>query len=104
MTIKTITVTELQKMIENKNEVQLLDVREEGEEPFIDELRDLHLPLGEVCKHAQLIAKNKKVIIFCKGGTRSKRAIELLEKEFAFTNLYNLEGGVMEWIKHYQLK
>jgi len=101
-TIKTITVSELQKIIGNKNNVQLLDVREPGEQPVIAELTDLQIPLGEISGHADMISKDKKVIVFCRSGVRSKRAIELLEKDFGFTNLYNMDGGVMEWIKLYQ--
>lgn len=102
--IKNITVSELQKIIENKNEIQLLDVRETDEQPQIDELTDLQIPIAELKNRITEISKTKKVIIFCKGGMRSKHAIELLENEFGFTNLYNLEGGIMEWIKTYQLK
>jgi len=100
--IKTITVSELQKIIGDKNNVQLLDVREPGEQPVIAELTDLQIPLGEISGHADMISKDKKVIVFCRSGVRSKRAIELLEKDFGFTNLYNMDGGVMEWIKLYQ--
>lgn len=98
-TVKSISVNELQLMIENKSEIQLLDVRESFEQPQIEELIDLQIPLAELSTQTQLISKNKKVIVFCKSGGRSKRAIELLEKEFGFTNLYNLEGGVMAWKK-----
>lgn len=100
--VNKITAVELQQIIDNKNEIQLLDVREPNEQPLVKELTDLQIPLDEIQNYVNEISKTKKVIVFCKGGTRSKRAIELLEKEFAFTNLYNLEGGVMEWIKHNQ--
>lgn len=97
--IKSISVNELHLIIENKSEVQLLDVREPYEHPQIDELIDLQIPLGNLANHSHLISKNKKVIVFCKSGVRSKHAIELLEKEFGFSNLYNLVGGVMAWNK-----
>lgn len=102
--LKKITVPELLKMLDNKNEIQLLDVREPDEQPQIDELTDLIIPLAEIKNRATEISGTKKVIVFCKGGTRSRKAIELLESELGFTNLYNLEGGVTEWTKHYQLK
>ena len=95
--VKSISVNELQLIFENKSEVQLLDVREPYEQPQIDELVDLQIPLGNLTNQSHLISKNKKVIVFCKSGVRSKRAIELLEKEFGFSNLYNLVGGVMAW-------
>ena len=41
---------------------------------------------------------NKKVIIYCKSGLRSAKAIELL-KENGFNNLYNLKGGILAYAK-----
>lgn len=101
---KSISANELQLIIGNKDEIQLLDIRQPFEEPQIDELVDLQIPLGDIPGQAHLISKNKKVIVFCRSGNRSKHAIELLEKNFGFTNLLNLEGGVTAWINHYQLK
>jgi molybdopterin/thiamine biosynthesis adenylyltransferase/rhodanese-related sulfurtransferase len=94
---KSISVNELKLMIENKLDVQLLDVRETFEEPQISELMDLKIPLADIHNQTHLISKNKKVIVFCKSGSRSKRAIEILEKDFGFTNLHNLEGGIISW-------
>lgn len=96
---KSISVNELKLIIENKLDVQLLDVRETFEEPQISELMDLKIPLGDIHNQTHLISKNKKVIVFCKSGSRSKRAIEILEKDFGFTNLHNLEGGIISWSK-----
>lgn len=96
---KSISMNELKLIIENKLDVQLLDVRETFEEPQISELMDLKIPLGDIHNQTHLISKNKKVIVFCKSGSRSKRAIEILEKDFGFTNLHNLEGGIISWSK-----
>lgn len=96
---RSISVNELKLIIENNLDVQLLDVRETFEEPEITELMDLKIPLGDIHNQTHLISKNKKVIVFCKSGSRSKRAIEILEKDFGFTNLHNLEGGIISWSK-----
>ncbi len=97
--LKSISVNELKLIFENNVKIQLLDVREPFEEPKINELIDLQIPLAELQNQSHLISKNKKVIVFCKSGSRSKRAIEMLEKDFGFTNLHTLEGGVMAWLK-----
>ena len=102
--VKKITVAELLKINEDNNDLQFLDVREPGEVPQVDELKELRIPLANIQKRANEISRTKKVIVICKSGIRSRNAIEQLEKEFGFTNLYNLEGGVMEWINQHQLK
>ncbi len=94
---KSISLNELKLILENNIEIQLLDVRDPFEEPQISELIALQIPLGDIHNQAHLISKEKKVIVFCKSGSRSKRAIQILEKDFGFTNLYNLEGGITTW-------
>jgi sulfur-carrier protein adenylyltransferase/sulfurtransferase len=74
--IKEITVTEFVHWKEKKDDFQLVDVR-------------------ELEKRISEIEKNKKVVIHCRSGNRSKQAIQLLEKKFGYNNLYNLKGGIM---------
>jgi rhodanese-related sulfurtransferase len=40
--------------------------------------------------------KEKPVMIYCKGGTRSARAA-LAMKALGFTTIYELEGGYLAW-------
>lgn len=96
--INTVSVNEFKLMLENNADIQIIDVREPYEYPQIDDFSCTQIPLAELTEKAHLISKDKKVVVFCKSGARSKRAIELLERDFGFTNLYNLKGGVMEWI------
>jgi len=98
-TSKTITATELKNWINEKQPLQLLDVREKDEQPEIEALNDIHIPLAAIKAHTGMIARDKKVIVFCQSGIRSKIAIGILENNFGFNNLYNLEGGVMEWMQ-----
>lgn len=102
--VRSITFDELQELMRSGEEIQLLDVRELFEEPQIDELIDLQIPLSEIREQHSKISKNKKVIVFCKSGIRSKQAIELLRGDLGFNNLYNLEGGITKWINNYQIK
>jgi len=97
--VKSISANELKEKIKKNEIIQILDVREPAEFPQIDELNDLRIPLGNISNQTDLISKDKIVIVFCKSGVRSKKAIELLENSFGFTNLYNLAGGITEWMK-----
>jgi molybdopterin/thiamine biosynthesis adenylyltransferase/rhodanese-related sulfurtransferase len=102
--IKNITAKELASLLSEKANIQLLDVREPGELPEAPELLALQIPLGDILQQVNKISKEKKTIVFCRSGARSKHAIELLQKDLGFTNLYNLEGGIMKWIEEHQLK
>ena len=37
--------------------------------------------------------KEDTIIIYCQSGNRSKRAMQILQKE-GYTNLYNIAGGM----------
>jgi molybdopterin/thiamine biosynthesis adenylyltransferase/rhodanese-related sulfurtransferase len=96
---KEISAEELSQMISAKENIQILDVREPNEQPEAPALKELQIPFGQIESHIDKIDKAKKVIVFCRSGGRSRKAIELLSGKYGFQNLYNLKGGVMEWIK-----
>ncbi|SRR5699024_402074 len=95
--MKEITVQELQKMIENKEDFQLIDVREDFENE-VSNLGGFHIPLGGIMLETEKIAKDKPVIIHCRSGKRSAQAIQQLEEK-GFDNLANLKGGILAWQK-----
>ena len=93
---KRVTLLEAKTLV-GDNDYLFLDVREEWEQPQIKELNALQIPLDEIDELVAEIPKDKKLIVFCQTGGRSKQAILFLEKEFGFNNLYNLEDGVLGW-------
>jgi adenylyltransferase/sulfurtransferase len=50
-----------------------------------------------VLEHINDISREKKVVIHCRSGMRSASVINALERQFGFTNLYNLKGGILAW-------
>ena len=91
-----------QILTDNRDSIQLLDVRELNEQPFVESLKELHIPLNKILENAGQIDSIKKVIVYCKSGARSNHAIQILQNEKGLENLYNLKGGVMEWLKNYK--
>lgn len=96
--VKEITVWELNDWMTQGIDFQLIDVRE-PHEFAIANLEGELIPLGSVSGAAHRIAKDKKVVIHCRSGVRSARAIRELENLFGFDNLYNLKGGILAWSK-----
>lgn len=94
--VKSITVEELQKMIQCQEDFQLIDVREEYEYAIAN-LKGELIPLSTVEENMDKVATDKKVVVHCRSGKRSAKAIQLLEEKFGRTNLYNLEGGILAW-------
>lgn len=94
--IKEVTPQQLRDWQEQE-EVQLIDVREPYEYQIVNIGAHL-IPLNNISNCTDIIDRNKKVVLHCKSGSRSLQAIQLLQNEFGFTNLYNLKGGILQYI------
>lgn len=90
-----ITVQDLKKMIDNKEDFQLIDVRETFEYEMSN-LNGLNIPLAGLLLEADKVSKDKPVIMQCRSGARSAAALNHLE-QLGYTNLYNLKGGILAW-------
>lgn len=99
--IKEITAKELYNLQVRGEDIQVIDVREPHEYEIANIGGEL-IPLSTVSANADKIDHNKKVIVHCKMGGRSAKAIRELEEKFGFTNLYNLKGGILGWIDEVQ--
>jgi rhodanese-related sulfurtransferase len=98
--IKEITVEELKEKIDNNEDFQLIDVRETFEYETSN-INGENIPLGGILIEADKISKDKPVIMQCRSGKRSAAAVMQLEQQFGFTNLYNLQGGILAWQEAY---
>src|SRR5690242_4500814 len=99
--IKEITAKELYELQVRGEDIQIIDVREPHEYEIANIGGEL-IPLATVSANANKIDRNKKVIVHCKMGGRSAKAIRELEEKFGFTNLYNLKGGILGYIDEVQ--
>jgi len=93
--MREITVQELKDKKDNGEDFQLVDVREDFEYEMSN-LGGLSIPLGGILIEAEKIEKDKPVVVMCRSGKRSAAAIMQLEQK-GFTNLYNLQGGILAW-------
>ncbi|MDP2237710.1 MAG: rhodanese-like domain-containing protein [Bacteroidales bacterium] len=111
-TVKIITVDELDKIMENGEEIYtLIDVRQEIEHYYGYIPGSVVLPRGslefsiadaEFWENAGLYMpeKDEKIILYCKKGQRGILAAETLTK-LGYTNVYAIEGGWKNWEVNY---
>jgi rhodanese-related sulfurtransferase len=93
--MQEITVQELKDKMDNGDDFQLIDVREDFEYETSN-IGGLLIPLGGILIEADKVSKDKPVVVMCRSGKRSAAAIMQLEQK-GFTNLYNLQGGILAW-------
>lgn len=93
--MKEISVQELKSMMDNKEDFQLIDVRERFEADVCQIGGEL-IPMGEIMANMDKIFKDKKVVVHCRSGGRSGTIVQFLTSN-GYNNVYNLKGGIMAW-------
>lgn len=76
----------------------LLDVREPHELAISALPGAINIPLGTLAARLSELDSAKEMVVFCKGGTRSARALELLVSA-GFKRVKNLQGGINAWAR-----
>ena len=84
-----ITLEELNK---NKEKYNLLDVRETDEREAYH-IGGQHIPLGELLERIDEVYLNKDLVVYCKSGVRSNKAITTLLSNNFKSRVLNLKGG-----------
>jgi sulfur-carrier protein adenylyltransferase/sulfurtransferase len=97
--IPEITVQELKKKIDAKEKFVLVDVREPNEYEIGRIPGSKLIPLGDIAIRANELDTADDVIVHCKSGMRSAKAIGVLQT-LGFKKLKNVKGGILAWSDH----
>lgn len=95
---KAISATELEKIIKDRSDLQLIDVR------TIGEYRQGHLAKSMLIDYynpdfkskLQKLDMDKPIAVYCAIGGRSNGASQIL-KLLGFKEVYDLSGGIQAW-------
>jgi adenylyltransferase/sulfurtransferase len=95
--IPTITVERLREILSGPFDGLLIDVREPHEHAVsrIDGAR--LIPLRELPSQLGELPRDREIIVHCKSGARSARAVKLM-LESGFARVMNVEGGIDAWL------
>jgi adenylyltransferase/sulfurtransferase len=94
--VRCIRAEELSRLISEQADICIIDVRE-ADEIDICSIGGRHIALGHIDVKACEIPRDKQVVIHCKSGKRGEMAVLFLQQNHQFTNLYNLEGGILSF-------
>jgi sulfur-carrier protein adenylyltransferase/sulfurtransferase len=93
-----ISVTELAERLKQGNPIRLVDVREPHEQD-ISHIDGAELfPLGQLAGRLSELDSAEEMVVFCKMGSRSARALDLLVSA-GFRKVKNLKGGINAWAR-----
>lgn len=99
ITTKDVSAEEFKDLIESgRDDIIIIDCRTKSE---FDESRlegailiDFYSP--NFLEEVSGLPKDKKYLIYCRTGSRSKVASEMMER-VGMKDIYNMEEGVIEW-------
>lgn len=91
--INEITFDDLVEFYKNKENLEIIDVREPGEYNEVHIGGAKLIPMGEVQERLGSINWDKKVIFYCRSGARSRMVASMMSDHGQDIN--NLSGGIM---------
>ncbi|RCK76903.1 MAG: Sulfur carrier protein adenylyltransferase ThiF [Anaerolineae bacterium] len=93
-----ISATELAQKLKNGVRLRLIDVREPHELEISQIPGAQLIPLGQLAARLSELDSAEEIVLFCKAGTRSARALEVLLSA-GFRKVKNLKGGINAWAR-----
>lgn len=92
----SVTVQDLAQALKAGEPVFLLDVREPDEFAFARIQGAVNIPLGKLKEEMASLPSDKRIVVVCRSGARSARAVWVL-LDRGFRDVKNLDGGMIEW-------
>lgn len=82
------------------NDAVLVDVRTEDEynSGYIENSLNIDYFSNDFSLNADKLDKSTPIILYCRSGKRSSMSANKISK-LGFKEIYNLEGGILEWIE-----
>ena len=90
------TVEELKQRLDRGEDLFILDVRNPEEYQICRIPGSTLIPLPQLAQRFGELDKDREMVVHCKSGMRSQKAIQLLQAA-GFKNMRNLKGGILAW-------
>ena len=94
--VKEVDAPQLAQWLDQKNGLQVVDVRESRELAAGTIANAKHMPLASLPLRLQELNKDEAVVVICRSGARSAQACMFLQQN-GFDDVHNLRGGVIAW-------
>ena len=95
----TITAAELKEMLDRKDDIFLIDVREPNEYEIVSIPGSVLIPKEQFLNGSALeqLPQDRRIILHCKSGARSAECLAVV-KNAGFSDAVHLGGGVLSWV------
>ncbi len=93
--VPEIQVAELKRRLDTGDDIFVLDVREPHEYQICN-VGGYLIPLGDLPKRIHELDSSREIVVHCKSGARSAKAVDFL-RQSGFKRASNLTGGILAW-------
>jgi adenylyltransferase/sulfurtransferase len=93
--VPEIQVAELKRRLDAGEDIFILDVREPHEYQICN-VGGYLIPLGDLPKRIHELDSSREIVVHCKSGARSAKAVDFL-RQSGFKRASNLTGGILAW-------
>ncbi|MGN6791509.1 MAG: adenylyltransferase/sulfurtransferase MoeZ [Streptosporangiaceae bacterium] len=95
----TITAAELKAMLDRKDDIFLIDVREPNEYEIVSIPGATLIPKDQFLNGSALekMPQDKRIVLHCKSGARSAECLAVV-KNAGFSDAVHVGGGVLSWV------
>ena len=93
--IPEIQPEELKRRLDAQEDIFVLDVREPHEYQIVN-IGGYLIPLGDLPKRVHELDSSREIVVHCKSGARSAKAVDFL-RQSGFKRATNLTGGILAW-------
>ncbi|HRI89387.1 MAG TPA: rhodanese-like domain-containing protein, partial [Candidatus Hydrogenedentes bacterium] len=91
-----VSVSELKAKMDRRDDFDILDVRNPEEWRICRIEEAILIPLGELAARLNELDPAREILVHCKSGARSAKAVELLRAS-GFASARNVKGGILAW-------
>ena len=98
--MRNITAQELKQLLDSDDEAPLiLDVREAWEIERAHLPNSYFIPMRDLPQRLSELDPDRTTVVLCHHGIRSRTAALYMEREFQFSRVFNLSGGIDAWAR-----
>lgn len=96
--VEKVSVERAKEIIDSIPDLVIIDVRtlEEYRGGYIHRSENIDINKDDFEQKVDLISKEKEIMVVCAAGTRSAKAVDILQDK-GFKKIYEIEGGMDEW-------
>jgi molybdopterin/thiamine biosynthesis adenylyltransferase/rhodanese-related sulfurtransferase len=97
----SISPAQLRRRLDSEEKLQLLDVRTVQENRAMRFRSSKLIAVDELETRYSEVSSRLPVVVYCRSGVRSRRAVRLLRSK-GYDDVLNLSGGILAWYREFQ--